>query len=143
MQDYTNTMSVYIEPSSFMQPIASNQSALPFDQNRLNINCEDQGSCFQGVPNGLTSDEMHGDNEVFGENSGEERFLPPLDMNMKSNIKIQNLESNSLYNNFDNLNNNAEKIQPCGKCEEGDELRLEEWVEELMRDVSFLPSTCK
>ncbi|KAL8099560.1 hypothetical protein AgCh_031996 [Apium graveolens] len=145
MQGYTNTMSMYMEPSSFMQPIASNHSALPFDHNRLNINSEDQGSCFQGVPNCLTSNEMHGDYEVFGEKSGaEERIFPPLEnKNIKSNIRIQNMENDSLYNNFDDLDNNAENMQPCGKCEEGDELRLEEWVEELMTDVSFLPSTYK
>ncbi|KAK1373864.1 Myb domain protein 15 [Heracleum sosnowskyi] len=145
MQDYTNTMSMYIEPSSSMQPIASYHSVLPFDDNRVNINSEDQRSCFQGVPNCWTENEMLGNNEVIGENLGvEEQFVPPLEnMNMKSNIKIQNMENYSLFNNFNNRNNNAENMQTCGKCEEGDELRLEEWVEELMRDVSFLPSTYK
>ncbi|KAK1372907.1 Transcription factor, Myb superfamily [Heracleum sosnowskyi] len=148
MQDLTNTMSMYIEPFSSMQPTASYHSVLPLDDNRVNmINCEDQRSCFQGVRiNCWTENEMHGNNEVIGENLGvEEQFAPPLEtMNMKSNInKIQNMENYSLFNNFNNRNNNAENMQTCGKCEEGDELRLEEWVEELMRDVSFLPSTYK
>lgn len=125
MQDHNNVMSMYMEPSSFMQPIATNHSVLPF---------ADQRSCFQGVRNCLISNEMHGDNEVFGENSGvEEQFVPPL----------ENMENNALYNHFNNWNNNSENMQTCGKCEEGDELRLEEWVEELMRDVSFLPSAYK
>lgn len=88
---------------------------------------------------------MHSDNEVFCENlEVEEQFVPPLEnMNTKSNIKVQNMENYSVYNNFNNWNNNAENLQTCGKCEQGEEFRLEEWVEELMRDVSFLPSTNK
>lgn len=144
MQDHTKIMSMCIEPSSSqMQP---NHSVLPFDDNRLSIYSGDQRLCFQGVRNCLTSNEStHGDNEVFGENLGaEEQFVPPLEnMNTKSNIKIQNMENSSLYINFNNRNNNADNTQTCGNCEEGDELRLEEWVEELMRDVSFLPPTYK
>lgn len=136
MQAHSNNIvSMYLEPSSFLQPMATNLSGLPIDDNNhINIHAEHRRRpCFQGVSNSLTANEVQADNEIF-ENDleiEEEQFVLHMEnMNMKSDIKIES--------DLNNWNSNAE-MQTCGNCEEGDEVRLEEWVEELMRDVSFLP----
>ncbi|XP_017258338.1 transcription factor MYB46 [Daucus carota subsp. sativus] len=136
MQAHSNNIvSMYLEPSSFLQPMATNLSGLPIDDNNhINIHAEHRRRpCFQGVSNSLTANEVQADDEVF-ENDleiEEEQFVLHMEnMNMKSDIKIES--------DLNNWNNNAD-MQTCGNCEGGDEVRLEEWVEELMRDVSFLP----
>lgn len=162
MQDQHNLISsMYMDsslPSStfFLQNIALNHmidSGLPLIDNCLNVSDDIIKSSYFNVPQSLSRVGIIHGNGIFGGNVGVDRgdmFVPPLENvgNIEGNVKVENSEIRAPNNsqNSNNLGSHLLSTSKVGTIEghgnywEGDDLRVGEWdLEELMRDVSFLP----
>ncbi|KAK2967429.1 hypothetical protein RJ640_022361 [Escallonia rubra] len=154
-----NIMAMYMDgsssSSSSMQAMALNHmiDPMPMLDHGLHMPIA-SGSYFYSPQVEVGGNGFYEGHGMFGGNVGVEGelFVPPLDIiSIGENTKTENFVDRSTKNtslsNMNSIinhryNNKAENITGFGSYwGGGDELRVEEWnLEELMRDVSFLPS---